>query len=111
MSGDLLGIPGQTITVSRPGGTNRYGDPLPATEHTIPGCVVAPGSSEEHTDGADQVHALATVYAPIDADVTATDRLIMPDGTRWQVHGFPARYRSPFTAGGVCVISIERVTG
>ena len=30
-----------------------------------------------------------TVCAPLDADVTATDRLVLPDGTRWQVDGDP----------------------
>ncbi len=91
----VIGISGQTITVQRPVGTNRYGDPLSATEHTVAGCVIAPGNSEEHTDRADQVRTVATVYAPIDADVTATDRVTLSDGTRWQVHGFPRPLPQP----------------
>lgn len=106
------GLIGQPLTVSRPGGENRYGDPLPATEHVIENCVFAPGGTSETTDRADQVTARMTVYTDLDADVTATDRGQAPDGTWWQVSGEPQRYRSPFAAdAGVCVINLERVTG
>ncbi|WP_134663996.1 hypothetical protein [Amycolatopsis sp. CFH S0078] len=106
------GLIGQTITVSRPAGTNRYGDPLPPAEHPVTDCVLAPAGSTEDTDRADQVSSRVTVYTGLDADVTATDRVVLPDGTRWAVTGEPERYRSPFTTGaGVCVINLERVTG
>ncbi|AXB41296.1 hypothetical protein A4R43_01165 [Amycolatopsis albispora] len=100
------------MSVSRPAGTNRYGDPLPATEHTVDDCVLAPGGSSEITDRADQVTARMTVYAGLTADFEAVDRVTLPDGTRWQVAGAPQRYRSPFVPdSGVCVINLERVTG
>jgi hypothetical protein len=106
------GLIGQQLTVSRPAGTNRYGDPLPATEHSLDDCVLAPGGSSESTDRADQVTARMTVYAGLRADVLATDRVTLPDGTRWQVVGEPQRFLSPFTADyGVCVINLERMTG
>ncbi|TDQ01249.1 hypothetical protein EV186_1021117 [Labedaea rhizosphaerae] len=106
-----MGLTGETVTVSRPGGTNRYGDPLPATEHQVTGCVIAPAGSDEQTDRQEQVTRRATVYADVDADVGATDRLVLADGTRWQVIGDPQRYRSPFAPAGVCQVHIERVTG
>lgn len=106
-----MGLPGETVTVSRPGGTNRYGDPLSATDHQLTGCVVAPAGSDEQTDRADQVTTRLVVYADLDADVTAIDRLVRADGTRWQVVGEPDRYHSPFAPDGVCEIHIERVTG
>ncbi|WP_027944032.1 hypothetical protein [Amycolatopsis taiwanensis] len=106
------GLIGHTITVSRPAGVNRYGDPLPATEHTIGDCVLAPHGSVEITERSDQVTTHLTVYTRVDADVTATDRVVLADGTRWQVSGEPQRWRNPFTdAGGVCQIDLERVTG
>ncbi|MFE0021910.1 hypothetical protein [Amycolatopsis sp. NPDC059021] len=106
------GLIGQQLTVERPAGTNRFGDPLPATEHPIDGCVLAPGGSSETTDRADQVTRHMTVYTELDADLLATDRLRLPDGSRWQVNGEPQRYRSPFLAdAGLCVINLERVTG
>lgn len=106
------GLVGQVLTVSRPAGTNRYGDPLPPTGHEIPDCVLAPGGSTEDTDRADQVTTRLTVYTGPEADVAATDRIVLPDGTRWAVNGEPQRYRSPYAPGhGVCVIHLERVTG
>lgn len=106
------GLLGHRLIVERPAGTNRYGDPLPATEHTIDGCVLAPAGSSETTDRADQVTNRMTVYAELHADVRATDRVRLPDDTRWQVDGEPQRYRSPFTPdSGVCAINLERVTG
>ncbi|MFD6068618.1 MULTISPECIES: hypothetical protein [Amycolatopsis] len=106
------GLIGQRLTISRPAGTNRYGDPLPGTEHPLDDCVLAPGGSSETTDRADQVSTQMTVYTGLHADVAATDRVTLPDGTRWQVVGTPARYPSPVTADhGVCVINLERMTG
>lgn len=101
----------ETVTVSRPSGTDRYGDPLPATEHSLVG-VFAPGSSGEATDREDQVTSLSAFYvADLNADVTAVDRLLRADGTRWQVAGDPERFSSPFVPAGVCAVHMERITG
>ncbi|MBB5154960.1 hypothetical protein [Saccharopolyspora phatthalungensis] len=106
------GLIGQRITVSRPSGTDRYGDSLPPTVHVVEDCVLAPAGSSEDTDRADQVTARMRVYAGLNADVLATDRVVLPDGTRWAVSGEPQCYRSPFVEdAGVCVINLERVTG
>ncbi|OLZ51143.1 hypothetical protein BS329_18045 [Amycolatopsis coloradensis] len=106
------GLIGQRLTISRPADTNRYGDPLPATEHPLDDCVLAPGGSSETTDRADQVTARMTVYTGLRADVGPADRVTLPDGTRWQVVGTPERFPSPFAAdSGVCVIALERMTG
>ncbi|MGW5741579.1 hypothetical protein [Amycolatopsis sp. NPDC003861] len=106
------GLIGQQLTVSRSAGTNRYGDPLPAAEHPLEDCVVAPGGSSETTDREDRATTRMTVYTGLHADVLATDRVIFPDGTGWQVVGEPQRFPSPFTADyGVCVINLERITG
>lgn len=106
------GLVGEPFTVSRSAGATRYGDPLPAAEHVVPDCVFAPGASSETTDRADQVTARMTVYAGLYADVRATDKARLPDGTTWQVTGEPQRYKSPFVPdAGVCVIDLERVTG
>jgi hypothetical protein len=85
--------------------------------HEVTGCVLAPGESTEDTTTGDQVTTRMTVYAPPDADITATDRVTLPDGTRWQIIGDPQRFRTPFAAlihspvDGVCMITIEKVTG
>lgn len=111
------GIAGQTLTVQRPGGTNRFGDPLPGTEFLSPGWLLAPAGTSEHTEGGEQVIDRLTAYGPVDADVTATDRIVLSDGSRWQIVGQPQRYRTPFagvvfsSADGLCALTLERVTG
>lgn len=94
-----------TITVRRPAGTDRYGDPLPFTTHEIPGCIVAPSTgdagqatSQERTDVRDTVITGHTVYAPYGADILAIDEVRVPgDPTWWQVEGDVANWASPFT--------------
>lgn len=94
-----------TLTIRRPAGTDRYGDPLPATDHAEPGCIVAPTSgdsgsavSSEHTDLRDTVITGRVVYAPINADIRATDEIVIPgEPGIWQVNGDAGPWRSPFT--------------
>jgi hypothetical protein len=69
--------------------------------------VIAPAGSEERTDPQDQAPRRATVYADLDADVAAVDRLIPVDGTRRQVLGEPLRYRSPYAPAGSAQAHIE----
>lgn len=103
---------------------NRHGDPVVASEHTLPGCVVAPTSSTEDVSRGDQVVGRLNVYVLHDADVTAADRIRRPSDPTpganaglkargpWQVVGDPAPWRSPF--GGWApgqVVQIERVSG
>lgn len=89
---------GVTATVERPGGTDQYGNPLPGTSHTVPGCGVAPsGSTEKHGPEA-TVEWDLDLLAPLAADFKAEDVVTLPgDSTRYQVHGRPKVLRSPFT--------------
>jgi hypothetical protein len=98
----MLFAHGCTITVHRSGGTDRYGNPLPGTNHEVPGCAVAPSGSSEVTGGQATVLDKDTVYAPYDADVQPHDEIEIPPGQplapgRYQVEGTPARWKSPFT--------------
>lgn len=107
-------LTGQTITITvlRPSGVDRYGDTLPTTQHTVDGCVLAPVSSMETTDREDQVTSRIRLYVlDPDVDVLATDRVVLPDNTRWAVNGDPERYRSPFVGEGLCAVNLERVSG
>jgi hypothetical protein len=97
----------ETVTVVRPPGRDRFGDPRPGTniEHDIPGCLIAPGPSGENLDAANQVDTHLSVYAPPGADVTATDQ-VRVSGDLYQVVGAPRRWA---TAG--VEIALHRVTG
>jgi len=81
-------------------------------ELEIPGCAFDPGGSLESAEvGREPVVSTPTLYAPVDADVTARDRVIMR-GRTWLVDGDPAEYRSPFSgwAPGL-VVKLKAVTG
>lgn len=93
---------GETITISRPGGTDPFGDPLPGATHPVDGCVIWQNSSTETMQGRDTIVTSMTVLAPVGSDILATDKVYLPgDDTaksaRWQVNGDPWRIQSPFT--------------
>ncbi len=90
---------GFTVTVERPGGTDRYGNPLPGATHTVDGCATAPAGSSEQTGAAATVEWDLDLLAPFDADIAAQDVVLLPgDPERYAVDGRPARFRSPFTS-------------
>jgi hypothetical protein len=89
---------GITVTVRRPGGTDRNGDPLPTTEHTIDDCAVAPRTSSEANTYGNAVVVGLELFVPYGADIAATDTVLLPgDATSWYVDGAPGQWRSPFT--------------
>lgn len=94
---------GETVTRLRAAAAaDRFSGQATALDWTTPdelpieGCAFDPGTSSEPLEQArDAVLTKPTVYAPADADVLATDRLVVR-GRTWQVDGDPADYRSPF---------------
>ena len=104
---------GITVTVQRPGGVDRFGDPTgDAVEHEIAGCAFAPEQSREQTDRRQTVSTPAMLYAPYGADLRTTDKVLVPGQGTFHVGGKPASWMSPFTgwAPGV-VVPLEEVTG
>lgn len=78
----------------------------------IADCAFNPGGSAEvAADGRQIVTTTPTVYAPIDADVKAGDRLVAR-GVVYDVDGNPAAWRNPFTGweAGLAV-TLELVEG
>lgn len=98
----------ETVTVIRPPGRDAFGDPLPgdATEFDVPGCLFAPGPSQELGFAAATVDTDGTVYAPPDTDVRPTDRIRIR-GAVYSVVGDPQNWGR---SAGV-VIPVRRVTG
>jgi len=90
---------GVTVTVLRSGGHDRYGNPLPEEEHEIPGCAVAPGTTEDVSGRDPRTTVDYTVLAPAGTDVLGQDRIRLPApwGGTWQVDGEPRHFVSPFT--------------
>lgn len=94
----VLGFPPQwrfTAEVTRPGGTDPRGNPLPGTVHEVPDCMASTQSSvEEPQSRSDAPETVAWLLAPVGADVTSVDRVDIPDSPLWpsgrfQVSGEP----------------------
>lgn len=107
------------VTVIRPGPENRWGEPQGERRHVVARCAVAPGSSTEPGEWANAVDTTATLLAPFDVDLRATDEvevegLVDPDGRpyRWEVVGDPARWRHPGARSGAGTsVALRRVGG
>lgn len=102
---------GESVTISRPSGTSRYGDPLPPTDIPLTGVVFAPRYSTELSDQRSTVIIGLTMYGPYSMDVKPYDRLVR-NGVTWEIEGEPGRWKNPYTglkAG--CEVSLKRVTG
>lgn len=106
------------ITVKRRrGGTDRFGDPLPATIVDLPGCASWPTSSTETADYSDQVSTGRQLHVPAGTDLLATDEVLLPGedaaGSWWQIDGDVIEWGpSPFT-GDVpgAIVTLTRTRG
>lgn len=106
---------GVTITVHREQ-RDTFGNRSEVSQHSIVGCSVEVRHSKEEI-GADRRDTVVTglrIYAPVDADVRATDVITLPAPVtgRFEVEGDVHRQISPFTGWSPgCVIYLTRVTG
>jgi hypothetical protein len=102
---------GMTVTVIRQA-KDRHGDPVAAAEHTVDWCAFAPAGSVEFTDNRDTVVTDSQLYAPAGSDITATDKVRLPDTTVWHVNGDPAPWINPWTGERLgIVVTLTKVTG
>lgn len=92
--------------------TDGYGTALdwanPA-ELPIEGCSWQPTTGQESTDGREARVERAVVWAPLDADVSGTDRLRHGSGPDWHVDGEPQAWDYPGL--GHLVITVKRSRG
>ncbi|HET7388430.1 MAG TPA: hypothetical protein VFJ19_17390 [Nocardioidaceae bacterium] len=107
---------GVTVTVERPGGTDRYGNPLPSTFHAVTGCAFAPRgeSDEDNADRRAEVITSLSMFAADGADLAPQDVVIDPTPYtgKWQVEGDAAVWRNPYTGrtAGIAAV-LKRVGG
>lgn len=83
-----------SATVLRGGGKDRNGDPLPAQEIPVDGCLAGWGVTTELTDRTDRTTAQATLYRRRDDfEWQSTDLIRFPEGAAltgtWAVDGEP----------------------
>jgi hypothetical protein len=68
-----------TVKVSRPGGTDRHGNPVPGSTFTIDGCAHMPRVSSELNElGRDTVISGEWLFGPVDADLQPQDSVWLP---------------------------------
>lgn len=102
---------GVTVTVERPTGADRYGNPSPPTSHTLDGVAFAPAGSSEMVDRSATVEWDQDLLIGYDDDLRAEDVVIDGDD-RYRVHGRPERWLNPMSgwaAGGMA--RLKAVTG
>lgn len=103
---------GETVTVQRPGGRDRYGDVSPGTEFNVEGVGFAPRySNETNSDNRNTVITGLQMYVPIGIELRPTD-VVVRNGVKWRVQGLPGEWVSPLTGWKAGIeVALERVTG
>lgn len=103
---------GHTVTVVRPTGWDRHGDPLTGDpdETEVTGCSVQPASTTEDLDGRDTVAGLWDLFTPAGVDIRATDR-IRWRGELYEVDGAPQQWDDERGSGHHLEVRLRRVTG
>ena len=97
----------------RPGGLDRYGDPVGSPSRTtLPGCAVAPRTSSDVTDrGRQGVIVGMTLYAPHGTDLLHTDQVEV-DGVLHDIDGEPGSWVNPFSGWRAGVeVALKRAAG
>lgn len=73
----------QAVVVQRAGSITDHGTEVPdwsnVSTHVITGCSVQPGGGIEDLMHGDVITILYVVFAPLDADVRDTDRVVVDD--------------------------------
>lgn len=123
MAAAVIFTAGVTVTVRRPAGWTDSGDALPAADHEVPRCAWAPRRSSrleaELTDLRETVLDGGTLRGPIDADIRASDQVLIPDVLDdhgdpivWEVDGDVDRWKSPFSGRQFGFhVELKRATG
>lgn len=90
------------------------GDWTPTRTRSIGNCAAGISRLSVEKEGAfgDSTRADLTLFAPAESDITYTDRVTFPDGTQWDVWGYPADFASPFTGFKAGMqVPLRRFTG
>lgn len=104
-------VAGFSVTVFRPE-RDAFGDLIDQTGHVVTDCGITQHSTSENTDEGEQVTETARLATPPEADIRATDEVLLPDGTRWHVAGRARVPHSPLSGWEPAqVVPLKRVTG
>lgn len=96
---------GDTVTILRSGGRDKYGDTSYVESHEIhnvgihysDGRKVKSNDDESEVDNRDTFITEITLYCPIGSDILVTDKVELPDGSLCRVARKPLPFKSPLT--------------
>lgn len=99
--------PTETVAILPDGGTDRFGDPLPAgPERLITGVLIIPRTSTENSDERQNTVVVGvTAIFPRGTDMSPADRVRTADGQLWEIVGEPGDY------GRKVIAALERTMG
>ena len=81
---------GVTVTIVRTPSRNRHGDPVgDDASHTIEQCGIDWNATSSNTQFQDVEITDVDLYVPRAADVVASDKVELPDGSTFKVQGRP----------------------
>lgn len=110
----MISFATQTVTVIRAVWVSERGDEIPdwdnATEHDITGCRFQPGATTEVHDNRDALVSSPALFAPVDADLNARDRVRF-GGDVYDVDGEIRRWLSPTGALAHAEATLRKVDG
>lgn len=101
----MLFANGDTITILRSGGRDKYGDTSYEESHEIDnvGIHYSDGRRVKSNDDESEIETRATfvtdivLYCPIGSDILVTDKVELPDGSLCRVTRKPFLMKSPIT--------------
>lgn len=106
-----------TLTVERPAGSDRYGNPLPGSSHTIKVRAVGPRGSSDEVEGDRRAQVITDLgmYCPPGTDIRSQDVVTDPLPPiytgKWQVQGDPGDWRYLSGRGAGIAVVLHRVEG
>ena len=104
----------ETVTIQvATAGTDDYNNPTldwaDPTETSVPGCLLAPRSTDD-LDGGQAARFDATLYAPTGTTIGAQDRIVVR-GTVYEVVGDPMDWTPGYGRHGGVEVRVARVVG
>lgn len=113
----MLLVHGDTITILRSGGRNKFGDTSYEESHQIhnvgihwsDGRRVKSNDDESQVDNRDTFATDITLFCPIGSDIVVTDKVELPDGSMCRVARKPFPQKSPFTGWSPGVVVALRL--
>ncbi|MDG3012460.1 hypothetical protein G4X40_20175 [Rhodococcus sp. D2-41] len=86
------------MVVIRPAPKDKFGDPVGTdSEHQVENVAIDWSGTSLNNGHGEQLVSDVVLYLPPGSDIRGGDRVRLPDGDKYAVHGKPGVWQSPFT--------------